>query len=99
MLNSLRNLYEKLHFRVNETKTEVGCVFGRKFLGYCFRRWTGDTVKIAVAPKALETVKQRIRWITRRSGGCSMVRIAERLRNYVPGWKAYFRLAQTSNDV
>ena len=48
----LRNLYAKLHLRVNEKKTEVGPVFGRKFLGYCHRRWSGDTVKIAVAPKA-----------------------------------------------
>lgn len=95
VLNSLRQLYAKLHLRVNESKTEVGSVFGRKFLGYCLRRWSGDTVKIAVAPKALDTFKQRIRWITRRVGGRSMVQVAEHLRAYLPGWKAYFRLAQT----
>ena len=91
VLRSLRNICAKLHLRVNEKKTEVGPVFGRKFLGYCLRRWTGDTVKIAVAPKALETFKQRIRFITRRVGGRSMTQVAA----YLPGWKAYFRLAQT----
>jgi RNA-directed DNA polymerase len=70
-------MYEKLHLRVNEKKTEVGPVFGRKFLGYCLRRWTGNTVKIAVAPKALETFKQLIRAITRRVSGRSMGQIAE----------------------
>jgi RNA-directed DNA polymerase len=91
----LRKQYEKLHLRVNEKKTDVGSVFGRKFLGYCLRRWTGDTVKIAVAPKALDTFKQRIRGITRRAGGRGMEQIAQSLKRYLPGWKSYFRLAQT----
>lgn len=43
-------MYEQLHLRVNEKKTEVGLVFGRKFLGYCLRRWSENTVKIGVAP-------------------------------------------------
>ena len=95
VLRFLRKLYEKLHLRVNEKKTDVGSVFGRKFLGYCLRHWTGDTVKIAVAPKALDTFKQRIRAITRRAGGRGMEQIAQSLRKYLPGWKSYFRLAQT----
>ena len=95
VLASLRKLYAKLHLVVNEKKTEVGPVFGRKFLGYCLRRWTKGTVKIAVAPKALETFKQRIRLITRRVGGKGMVQIAEQMKEYLPGWKSYFRLAQT----
>ena len=64
VLLSLRQLYAKLHLKVNEKKTEVGTVFGRKFLGYCLRRWAKDTVKTAVAPNALDTFKQRIRLIT-----------------------------------
>src|SRR5574337_2143027 len=35
--------------------------------------------------------------MTRRSGGCSLPEIAERLRPSMPGWKAYFQLAPTSN--
>lgn len=95
VLRWMRKLYMQLHLRVNETKTEVGPVFGRKFLGYCLRRWSGNTVKIAVAPKALATFKQRIRTITRRVGGQGMVQIAEQMQMYLPGWKSYFRLAQT----
>ena len=99
VLRWMRRLYAQLHLRVNETKTEVGPVFGRKFLGYCLRRWSRDAVKIAVAPKALNTFKQRIRSITRRVGGRSMAQVAEQMREYLPGWKAYFQLAQTSSDV
>ena len=95
VLLSLRKLYDKLHLKVNEKKTEVGQVFGRKFLGYCLRRWTKDTVKIAIAPKALDTFKQRIRLITSRVGGKGMTQIAEQMQAYLPGWKSYFRLSQT----
>lgn len=52
VLRSLVKIYTKLKLQVNEAKTAVGPVFGRKFLGYCFRRWTENTVKIAVSPKA-----------------------------------------------
>jgi RNA-directed DNA polymerase len=95
VLAGLRRLYAGLHLKVNEAKTAVARVFGRKFLGYCFRRWSGGEVKRAVARKALDTFKQRIRWLTRRSCGRSLPEVAEQLRGYLPGWKAYFRLAQT----
>lgn len=67
----------------------------RKSLGYELWRSAGDQIKCAVAAKANETFKQRIREITRRSGGRSLLEVVERLRAYVPGWKAYFLLAQT----
>jgi aspartate aminotransferase-like enzyme len=78
---------------------EIGCHFlsatGRKFLGYELWCGAGDRIKCAVARKALETYKQRIRQLTRRSGGRSLPEVVERLRTYMPGWKAYFQLAQT----
>ncbi|ELD0488280.1 hypothetical protein QUQ58_004952 [Escherichia coli] len=88
-------MYEQLHLRVNEKKTEVGLVFGRKFLGYCLRRWSGNTVKIAVAPKTLDTLKRRIWLIARRVGGQGMTQIAGQMRIYLRGGKSYFRLAQS----
>ena len=45
--------------------------------------------------QAMRTFKHRIRQLTSRSGGRSMEDVVERLRAYVLGWKAYFRLAQT----
>jgi group II intron reverse transcriptase/maturase len=95
VLTGLRRLYERLHLKVNEAKTAVAPATGRKFLGYELWRSAGDRIKYAVARKALATFKQRIRQLTRRSGGRSLPEVAERLRSYVPGWKAYFRLAQT----
>jgi RNA-directed DNA polymerase len=95
VLVGLRKLYDRLHLKINEVKTAVAPATGRKFLGYALWRSAGDRIQCAVARKALETFKQRIRQITRRSGGRSLPEIAERLRAYLPGWKAYFQLAQT----
>lgn len=91
----LRRLYAKLRLKVNETKSAVASVLGRKFLGYCFRAAPNGGIKRAVAPKAQARFKQRVRQLTQRSGGRSLREVIERLRGYVLGWKTYFGLAQT----
>jgi RNA-directed DNA polymerase len=90
----LRRCYAKLRLKVNEAKSAVASVTGRKFLGYSF--WFAkEGVKRKVAAKPLATFKQRVRQLTRRSGGRGMAEVIERLRPYLLGWKAYFGLAQT----
>ncbi|MBI4207937.1 MAG: group II intron reverse transcriptase/maturase [Betaproteobacteria bacterium] len=90
----LRRCYAKLRLKVNETKSAVASVMGRKFLGYSFWAAKGG-VKRKVAAKPMATFKQRVRQLTRRSGGRSMAEVIARLRPYLLGWKAYFGLAQT----
>lgn len=91
----LRRCYAKLHLVVNESKSAVASVFGRKFLGYSLWVASGKVVKLKVADKPLATFKQRIRELTKRSGGRSMPQIVEKLRSYMLGWRGYFKLAQT----
>ena len=90
----LRRCYAKLQLKVNEAKSAVASVKGRKFLGYSF--WFAkDGVKRRVADKPLVTFKQLIRQLTRRSGGRSVAEVIDKLKPYLLGWKAYFGLAQT----
>jgi len=91
----LRRLYDKLNLTINESKSAVASVFGRKFLGYSLWVARGQVVKRKVADKPLATFKQRVRQLTRRSGGRSMQQVVEGLRPYLLGWKSYFGLAQT----
>jgi len=91
----LRRLYGDLKLQINEAKSAVGSAFGRKFLGYALWVAKGREVKCKVAEKPLDNFKARIRQLTRRSGGCSMGQVVEKLRPYVLGWKAYFGMAQT----
>jgi RNA-directed DNA polymerase len=91
----LKRLYGKLHLKINESKSAVAKAFGRKFLGYSLWLAPKGEVKRTVSKKARETFKQRIRQLTRRTCGRSMIDLVEPLRRYVLGWKAYFGLAQT----
>ena len=52
-------------------------------------------MKRRVAPQALERLKDRVRQITRRSGGRSLAVVCEELGTYLAGWKGYFRIAET----
>ena len=93
----LRRLYARLRLRINEAKSRVSSVFaGRKFLGYSFWVAPKGVIKRTVAKKALETFKQRVRQLSRRSCGRSLQQVVERLSSYLEGWKGYYRLAQTS---
>lgn len=91
----LKRLYDRLHLKINESKSAVASVFGRKFLGYSLWLAGKGEVKRAVSWKAHETFKQRIRQLTQRNCGRSMTELIEPLRRYVLGWKAYYGLAQT----
>ena len=81
----LRRLYARLHLSVNETKSAVASVFGRKFLGYSLWVAKGGEIKRRVADKPMATFKQRIRELTCRSGGRSMTEIVQKLRPYLLG--------------
>ena len=95
VMELLRGLYAKLHLTINETKSAVASVFGRKFLGYSLWVAKGKVVQLMVAKKALIAFKQKVRQLTGRSGGRSMAEVVERLREYLLGWKAYFALASS----
>lgn len=94
VMAQMRRHYAQLRLKVNEAKSAVADVAGRKFLGYSFWFYK-EEVKRGVAAKPLASFKQRVRELTRRSGGRSMGEVIKRLRAYLLGWKAYFKLAQT----
>ena len=95
VMEALRGLYAKLRLQVNETKSAVARPQDRKFLGYSFWVAPGKAIKRRVAPKALATMKERVRQITSRNGGRSLSTVVAKLRGYLIGWKEYFKLADT----
>ena len=95
VMQSLVRLYAKLKLRVNESKSAVARTWDRSFLGYSFWVAPGRTIKRRVSPKAMMAMKERVRQITSRNGGKSIVQVVAKLRSYLVGWKEYFRLADT----
>jgi group II intron reverse transcriptase/maturase len=94
-MQTLRRLYASLRLRINEAKSAVARPQDRKFLGYSFWYDEEDQVRRRVAPKALEAMRDRVRDITGRTRGRSLKTVVAELRNYLPGWKEYFRLDET----
>ena len=88
-----RFITEQLKLKVNETKSAVARPQQRKFLGFSFT--DGPELRRAIAPKALERFKDRIREITCRAKGVSIESTIKELARYLVGWRGYFGFCET----
>ena len=95
MMALLRGLFSGLRLQVNEAKSAVAPATSRKLLGYSLWVAPGGVVKRRVAHKAMAAMKERVRQITRRTGGRSLQAVIGELRGYLLGWREYFRLSDT----
>src|SRR6266536_1861957 len=88
-----RFITHRLKLKVNQAKSAVARPGQRKFLGFSFTG--GREPKRRIAPKALLRCKQRVRELTRRTGGISVEQMTKELATYLRGWKSYFGFSQT----
>jgi RNA-directed DNA polymerase len=88
-----RFITQRLKLKVNAAKSAVAQPQERKFLGFTFT--AGPEVKRAIAPKALDRFKRRIRKITRRAKSVSMESTIAELAPYMRGWRGYFGFCET----
>jgi RNA-directed DNA polymerase len=88
-----RFITQKLKLKVNEAKSAVARPQERKFLGFSFT--DGPEVKRAIAPKALERFRKRVREITQRAKGVSIEVTMTELTPYLRGWRGYFGFCET----
>ena len=92
-----RFITNKLKLKVNETKSAVARPQERKFLGFSFT--SGPEVKRAIAPKALERFKRRIRDITRRAKSVSLKATMAELVSVSAGLARLLRLLRNAGSV
>jgi len=95
VMASLHKMYGQLKLRINERKSAVARASDRKFLSFSFWVAKGRVVRCRVAKPALQTMKERVRRLTRRTIGRSLAQVCANLTVYLRGWKGYFRLAET----
>ena len=94
VMESLKQFITKrLKLKVNETKSAVAKPQVRKFLGFGFT--AGPEIRRAIAPKAIERFKERIREMTGYTKGASLEQTMAQLAPYMTGWRAYFGFCQT----
>ena len=95
VMQLLQRMYARLRLRINQDKSAVDLAWNRKLLGYSFWVAKGKTIKCRVSAKALAAMRDKVRIITRRSGGRSVAQVVEKLRSFLLGWKEYFSLTDT----
>jgi RNA-directed DNA polymerase len=86
-------LAKRLKLKVNKAKSAVAKPSVRKFLGFSFTG--GREPRRRVAPQAITRFKAKVRELTRRMGGQSLVQVIKELSIYLSGWRGYFGFCQT----
>jgi RNA-directed DNA polymerase len=86
-------LIKRLKLKVNKAKSAVAKPSARKFLGFSFTSGTAPGRRIA--PQALARFKARVRELTRRTRGQSLMQTVKELSVYLTGWRGYFGFCQT----
>ena len=83
----------RLRLTVNSSKSTVARSGDLEFLGFTI---SNDEEPVRqISPKALRRFKDRVRELTRRTGGVSLQQLMDPLADYLVGWRAYFGYCQT----
>lgn len=91
-------LRAKLKLTVNEQKSAVDRPWNRNFLGFTFSP-RGTYKKVKVSDKAIKQLKYRVRSITRRTRGRTVMHIVSDLRKYLLGWRGYFGFSEVKSAL
>lgn len=95
MKSVTRFITRRLKLKVNETKSVVDRPWQRKFLGFTF---TAKDKRRKVSPQSLKRLRDKVRAITRRTGGRSLEQVINSLRPMLIGWRSYYGLAEVQKD-
>jgi RNA-directed DNA polymerase len=94
LCNISRFLSNRLRLQVNQEKSAVDRPWKRTFLGFTFTRSGRRPSRIKVSERSILALKHKVRRITSRTRGISVMRVISDLSCYLRGWKNYFSLAE-----
>ena len=93
-----RFIEKKLRLKVNREKSAIGRPWERKYLGFCLAN-SRKNPKIRIHWKTIKRFKQRVREITARRRGRSLVQVIGELKHLIRGWWNYYRLTESVNRL
>jgi len=93
-----RFIREKLRLKVNEAKSAIRRPWDCKFLGFSFTNRRNHP-EIRLHWKTIQRFKERVRELTRRTRGRSLVQVIRALTEFFRGWWGYYRLTQSTNRL
>ncbi len=83
VMRSLVSLFGKLRLQINKTKSAVDRAWRCPFLGFSFWMAPGRIVRVRVSGRSLARMKDRVRQITSRTGGRTIVQVASQLQKTI----------------
>lgn len=92
VMATMRKELSRLRLRINEAKSAVERPWNRQFLGFTFTRERQPRRR--VSNKAFDKAKDRIRALTNRNRGASIVTVVKEVTLYLRGWLQYFGLCE-----
>lgn len=93
MKNAFRYLEGELKLTVNREKSAVGSPLKRKFLGVCLQV-TKNGIKIRPHQKVKNTIKQKLKRITKRNRGRNLDVIMKEIDQLMTGWINYYGICE-----
>jgi group II intron reverse transcriptase/maturase len=88
----IQYILDELRLKLHQDKTRIGTVgAGFTFLGFNIKNGM-----VAIRDKALETLKDKIRLLTRRKQGCNVDTVISNLNPVLRGWAGYYGGAQVA---
>lgn len=96
-----RFISRRLKLQVNETKSQVVRLWTLRYLGFSFlpRSDKHPRTRVRLSPKSVKRLKARLRELTGRNCGRSIVRVVADLNEYLRGWWGYFRIIESTNRL
>jgi group II intron reverse transcriptase/maturase len=93
-----RFIEKKLRLKVNREKSAVSLPWKSKYLGFCVTN-SSKSPKIRIHWKSIKRFKERVKEITARKRGRSIVQVISELNNYMKGWWNYYGIAESYNRL
>ena len=90
-----------LKLKVNREKSRTVSVFAIrnfKYLGFCYGK-NGKGIYVRVHGKSWKKAKDKLRMLTSRSRCGSIVKVMERIKEYMRGWLNYYSMADMRKNI
>jgi group II intron reverse transcriptase/maturase len=93
-----RFIEKKLRLKVNREKSAIDLPWKSKYLGLCVTN-SCKNPKIRVHWKSIKRFRERVREITARRRGRSLLQVIGELREFMNGWWNYFGITESFNRL
>jgi group II intron reverse transcriptase/maturase len=93
-----RFIEKKLRLKVNREKSDISLPWKSKYLGFCVTN-SRENPKIRIHWKSIKRFKERVREITARRRGRSLLQVISELKEFMNGWWNYFGITESFNRL